>query len=884
MRVRTKMGGSTTHVQQQQHQCPTSPHDWKQYDCSDLFAGTITINGNPNGGASSESHTSSVGSVAHSSKTQDACGNFELSVDMNDMTHTLSNAAHDSSHATDIGGGIKSPRSQLRDTKSVRRAGTKGMMPSAAGGNLSGANLFVKTPRGQNVHMACGENLALHLGCDDSAIAGHARGNATRTSNEGSNGSSDRSGKDRDSPTPAALAAAAATADSILATGDGEVAAAAAAAGATLRTRRPSIYIPEAFITRNLDQGLTRTIRIGNKCPRKERDVVEARDVCIQDFIVMKRIGYGKTSVVYKSNFRPTGRVVAVKQYQRKLLSPLNYRQIEREVSLHAFLEHTNILDFLFAFEDGGNIYLVTEYCEGGDLFMALQQGYAVFSDDQRPGSTESELRDLYNGMGLLEEHVAVDIAVPFISALEYLHSLGIVHRDIKPENIFITRDGVIKLGDFGLSINKNRERPSTRLGTLDYMAPEVLLCPDKSYSAYTGTPRTDDARYYAKGENDAYAMHVDQQSDDAVGGYGATPTRGAITNSNEETVEYDEMVDAWAVAILVHELVTGSPPFESVDREQCVANILERPIEESFVPGMSEDVKRFIKVCASKISSGRLSAREMAEHPWIRKNLQLAKRRMKSTAYSSGNVAQVQPPSKYYKYIIKDQHDARHNNLHLPRVVTNHAIGETGGASAAHVGNAYLYGESQEDFGNGNNDDYDDDEDDDDGDDDGDEANTYSAAVATSGMLGRSASRPKSPISEADLISFFYDGDDGTCTTPPKNAPKLAKKTSFSKTTKPKSGGGLRKTFSAPIGSTKKGGVPGYSGGVPTPTTPTKKPQAIHNGGAGGGGGFAALKKTRTTPHRSGNPKSFGTGCAVSDAPQSWARRWWKKHNEAHA
>lgn len=74
---------------------------------------------------------------------------------------------------------------------------------------------------------------------------------------------------------------------------------------------------------------------------------------------------------------------------------------------------------------------------------MALQKGYAVYSDGNGSGN---EFRDLYTGMGMLEEHVAVDIALPFIHALQYLHSLGIIHRDIKPENIFITKEGVIKV------------------------------------------------------------------------------------------------------------------------------------------------------------------------------------------------------------------------------------------------------------------------------------------------------------------------------------------------------------------------------------------------------------------------------------------------------
>ena len=52
----------------------------------------------------------------------------------------------------------------------------------------------------------------------------------------------------------------------------------------------------------------------------------------------------------------------------------------------------------------------------------------------------------------------------------------GIIHRDIKPENILLMADKSIKLADFGLSIDATSERPVTRAGTLDYMAPEVIL------------------------------------------------------------------------------------------------------------------------------------------------------------------------------------------------------------------------------------------------------------------------------------------------------------------------------------------------------------------------------------------------------------------------
>ena len=65
-------------------------------------------------------------------------------------------------------------------------------------------------------------------------------------------------------------------------------------------------------------------------------------------------------------------------------------------------------------------------------------------------------------------------VVAPFLKTLTYLGSHGIIHRDIKPENLLVTDAGALKLADFGLCIVSTLEQPVTRVGTLDYMAPEV--------------------------------------------------------------------------------------------------------------------------------------------------------------------------------------------------------------------------------------------------------------------------------------------------------------------------------------------------------------------------------------------------------------------------
>ena len=86
---------------------------------------------------------------------------------------------------------------------------------------------------------------------------------------------------------------------------------------------------------------------------------------------------------------------------------------------------------------------------------------------------------DLYaelarHGGYMLEAHVVKNVMAPFLTAIRLLHSRGILHRDIKPENILLSALGEIKLADFGLAIDTVREKPMSRVGTLDYMPPEV--------------------------------------------------------------------------------------------------------------------------------------------------------------------------------------------------------------------------------------------------------------------------------------------------------------------------------------------------------------------------------------------------------------------------
>eukprot|EP00891_Asterochloris_glomerata_P007486 jgi/Astpho2/7486/e_gw1.00114.113.1_t len=195
------------------------------------------------------------------------------------------------------------------------------------------------------------------------------------------------------------------------------------------------------------------------------------------------------------------------------------------------------VVGFLGSFEDGQHICLVQEHCAKGDLFKAL----------------------LRQGGAMPEHRVCTEVVVPLLTALDALHGSGVMHRDIKPENLFLTSAGELRVGDFGLALNFRREAAQSRVGTLDYMAPE----------------------------------------------------RAASTAS------YGCSVDVWAVGILTFELLTGKPPFEVEDPDETVSLIMYSELD-TFPDNISGSCISFIRQALIKSPTERPEAGELLHHPWI--------------------------------------------------------------------------------------------------------------------------------------------------------------------------------------------------------------------------------------------------------------------------
>lgn len=176
------------------------------------------------------------------------------------------------------------------------------------------------------------------------------------------------------------------------------------------------------------------------------------------DFDILKLIGKGTFGQVYQVRKKDTQRIYAMKVLQKKVI--VQKKEVAHTVGERNILVRTAMSDspfivgLKFSFQTPSELYLVTDYMSGGELFWHLQKE------------------------GRFDEKRAKFYIAELILAIQHLHHSDIVYRDLKPENILLDANGHIALCDFGLSkanLTKN-DTTNTFCGTTEYLAPEVLL------------------------------------------------------------------------------------------------------------------------------------------------------------------------------------------------------------------------------------------------------------------------------------------------------------------------------------------------------------------------------------------------------------------------
>jgi serine/threonine protein kinase len=242
-----------------------------------------------------------------------------------------------------------------------------------------------------------------------------------------------------------------------------------------------------------------------------------------------REIGRGGMGVVYEAFQEGLERPVAVKALDTKLARSREVvERFRREGRAYAKLRHEAIVQVHDLVEKEDGLYLVTEFVDGTDLAKLLSQGGALPADC----------------VALVGAWVA--------EALDYVHFNALLHRDVKPANVMVSRDGEVKLMDFGIAkgeADMSLTRQGMLVGSPSYMAPEVLA-----------------------GE------------------------------------EHGPPADVWALGVSLYELLTGEKPFRGRDAEDLFAEIGRgrfRPIR-SLAPDCPRRLARAVERCLSRRPAAR--------------------------------------------------------------------------------------------------------------------------------------------------------------------------------------------------------------------------------------------------------------------------------------
>lgn len=260
-----------------------------------------------------------------------------------------------------------------------------------------------------------------------------------------------------------------------------------------------------------------------------------------ESYNMIREIGRGTYSTVYLA--KVMDKEVAVKIIKSECVNK-EFTLIANEIALITNLKHPNIIDNYANFIKDGQIWIVTEYMGGNTC------------------------KDhLFSIMGDLEKIACV--LKQTLSALNYLHKNNVIHRDIKSANLGLTKNGTVKLLDFGVSKmllakDLTKRKATTFTGTPCWMAPEVL-----------------------------------------------------------EMKEYDSAADIWSVGILALELAYGHPPHIDLPAITILLKISREdpPSRKTYGrDSLSSYFDDFVSRCLNKKINKRWTAEKLLKHKFIKR------------------------------------------------------------------------------------------------------------------------------------------------------------------------------------------------------------------------------------------------------------------------
>lgn len=245
-------------------------------------------------------------------------------------------------------------------------------------------------------------------------------------------------------------------------------------------------------------------------------------------------LGKGASGSVYRALNWSTGETVAIKQVSLSNLPKSELNIIMQEIDLLKNLNHPNIVKYQGFVNSPEALYIILEYCENGSL------------------------HSICKNFGKFPENLVSLYTAQVLQGLLFLHDQGVIHRDIKGANILTTKEGLVKLADFGVATKAQGLSEGSVVGTPYWMAPEVI------------------------------------------------ELSGASTAS-----------DIWSLGCTVIELLDGKPPYHKFAPMPALFRIVNDdhpPLPE----GCSPLVRDFLMQCFQKDPNLRVSASRLLKHPWI--------------------------------------------------------------------------------------------------------------------------------------------------------------------------------------------------------------------------------------------------------------------------
>jgi serine/threonine-protein kinase len=177
-------------------------------------------------------------------------------------------------------------------------------------------------------------------------------------------------------------------------------------------------------------------------------------DLIADRYELEELVGTGGMSTVFRAHDRQLERRVAIKILHEHYADDPEYlERFRREARAVAKLSHPNIVTVIDRGDDGGRQYIVFEHVEGENL------------------------KELVVRSGRLPVRAALELALDVANGLAFAHDHGLVHRDVKPQNVLLSREGEVKVTDFGIARSLHMDHGVTQTGTVlgtgEYLAPE---------------------------------------------------------------------------------------------------------------------------------------------------------------------------------------------------------------------------------------------------------------------------------------------------------------------------------------------------------------------------------------------------------------------------